>query len=222
MTTSRLHRTVGPRLRAATLIALVALLAVAAPALAHPRSDPAGYAWVTPPPGVTSTAPPAQGREVTLDEDLLAQGRADVWTPDLQALVTVIGAPPVTVRLAPLDPATLPEVPDLEVSGNAYEVALDAATRPDAVVTLRPPHLVTTVARWDGERWHLTEVTLGPDGEVRASWDGPGPYVAAASRLDGHGSSLGALVHDPLRATLAALGLIGVSIGLDRRRRAEP
>ncbi len=198
---------------------MVSALGAARPAFAHPRTDPADYAWVTPPPGVTSTLPPAQGREVTLGEDLLAQGRADVWTPDLQALVTVTGAAPVSVRLVPLDPAILPELPELHPSGNAYEVDLEGELA-EAVVTLRPPHVVTTVERWDGARWQPIPVTPGAGGEVQIPWDGPGPYVAAAARLDGHGSTLGAVFHDPLRVGLAFLGLVGVGVGLDRRRRA--
>lgn len=201
------------------LVVAAAIVLSGAPADAHPATDPASYAWVSPPPGVTTSGPPAQGREATLDADLLAQGRADVWTPDLQALVTVEGSAPVTVLLEPRDPAALPPLPGLEASGNAYEVRVDGDVQ-EAAVFLRPPHEVDTMARWDGTDWTLTPVAPGPNGEVWAAVPtGPATYVAAAPRLDGHSSALAAFVHDPVRVAMATVGLVAGAIGVHRLRR---
>lgn len=70
---------------------------------------------------------------------MLGPGRADVWTPDLQALVSVEAPRPVSVALTPRDPSRLPALPGLAASGNAYEVVLDGAVD-TATVVLRPPH----------------------------------------------------------------------------------
>ncbi len=198
-----------------------AMLLPATPAGAHPATDPVSYAWVSPPPGVATSGPPAQGRRVTLDTDLLGQGRADVWTPDLQALVTIEGSAPVTVQLDPRDPGALPPLPGLAASGNAYEVRVDGDVQ-EAVVLLRPPHQVDTMARWDGTDWTLTTVSPGPNGEVWASLPtGTATYVAAAPRLDGHTSAVAAFVHDPLRVAVATAGLVAGVIGVQRLRRTR-
>ena len=199
------------------LLAGTALLVLlpAVPATAHPGPGPSTYAWVDPPAGIEGGGA-AQARRVTVGEDLLAKGRADVWTPDLQALVTLAAAPPVAVEVVPRDPTAWPSPDGLEVSGNAYEVHLDGEVD-DAVTVLRPPHLVTHVARWDGAAWDVDEAVPGAEGEVRVPWDGPGPYVAAARRLDGHGSALGAVVHDRWRVLLLAGGVGGLVLGLRRR-----
>lgn len=212
----------GRAVAVAVVVAAASGLVVPA-ALAHAGPGPEEYAWVSPPPGVEA-AVPARGRAVDLDDGLLGTGRADVWTPDLQAVVSLEGTPPVAVALTPHDPTRFPALPGLQASGNAYEVTLDG--RVDAAtVLLRPPHPVTAVARLDGQAWTVVPAVPGPDGEVRVPWDGPGPYVAAAARLDGHASALGALVHDPVRLGLFLLGALGLAVGLLRwqhRRRPRP
>lgn len=210
--------------RAATIVALVGGVVVAPPpAAAHPPLSAADYAWVNPPGGVVTTAPPAVGRAVTLDASLVAGGRADVWTPDVQALVSVSTTAPVHVVLEPMDAATFPQVAGLVAAGNAYLIELDGDFS-DAQVVLRPPGPVTTVAVWDGASWQTTDVRTGPGGEVTARWTGPGPYLAATHRLDGHASTIGAIVHDPLRTALAAVGFLALALGVQRRsvKRAPP
>lgn len=203
------------------VVLVAALLATAAvPAIAHVGDDVADYAWVRPPAGVTD-APTAEGRVATIKPDLYLVDRAELWTPERQAVVAVRGGAAVDVAIAPFDPARWPAPPGGEAAGNAYEVEVSGDV--PAEVTLTSPWPISGVARWDGDTWQVAPIA-GND-LATVPWDGPGPYLALAARTDGHTSAVAALVHDPFRATLLALGTTGLLLGLHRRRtgrRAAP
>lgn len=197
------------------------LMAHSSYAAAHVGSAATDYVWVDSPDDASPRGV-AQGRQAVVDAGLFLGGRAEVWTPDLQAIVALPTSSTVAVSLTPEAPSgDVPLPTGRHPSGNAHTVEL-VGQFDGATVVLRPPHMVTDIARWDGTRWVLTLVTPDADGRVAVPWAGAGPYVGAASRLDGHRSGVAALVHDRGSVWLLAVGLFGAVAGVVRRGRRQP
>lgn len=147
----------------------VALLLAMPPSVAAAHTGPlAGYRWVAPPPGVGADNRPPLDRHVDLPAAHDRLFATEVWTGDLQAVLSLpeVMLPEreraaVSVSITAVDPAELPPPPVGHFAdGNAYRLELDDAGTPiDRIdpagrLTLTVPHRATTVlfspdrARW--------------------------------------------------------------------------
>jgi hypothetical protein len=156
-------------------VVLTALLPFSAPAAASRLADGAtidpDYSWVTPPPdlGRTNIIPIPTTVVLTREHPLITVATSDrqmVLRVDRDSLPDV----PVVVTVTPLDPATLPHLPeDREPVGNAYRV--DSTTLDHDPVTLAAagvlvaPSSAGATYGLDGATW----TRVGTDGRVQAS-----------------------------------------------------
>ena len=130
------------------------------------------------------------------------------------------------MALEPVGTAALPPPPDgLLPNGNAYRLTYDvqASGGASASLSLSPPFDTVTVLRLDpGDRWTDLGVDPRSDGLVVAPAASGVLLLPVTDRTDGHGSTLGALVHDPARAALLGVGLVFLAVGAVRavRRRS--
>ena len=153
------------------------LLVGAVEASAH-EEGPSPYRWVSPPSGNHESPPevavsrhdlgqPSSASSATMTDGQLELGLA------AGALPPRAGERAITLRLVPLDPATLPRVPAGSVAeGNAYliEAAYADSGSPltqlamPAVLTLVAPSSATRLLRLSGSAWTLVPtVTLGEE-----------------------------------------------------------
>ena len=208
-------------LRVVWIVAL--LLAVPSAVLAHP--DPlAPYRWVNPPTEVAAgnVAPLARTAEVPSQRDHLAA--TEVWTGDLQAVLSLpdmklptSDRATVTVSLSPTDAATLGRLPSpLSADGNAYAVTVIDGDAPAELatpgrVTLAVPHAATAVLySSDGAAWTVVASTSTSPNQVEATFDRSGYYLAAIDHPLTGGARSGGGVSRPLVATLVALPVLAL------------
>jgi MYXO-CTERM domain-containing protein len=184
-------------MRRGWVVALLAAWSVPATSLAH--SPDATYRWVG-----DDEAP--GGRRAELGGDVTS-----VWTPDLQAVLSLPGADGVDVELQPRAATDLPE--GLHPDGNAYEIRGAG----DGVLELAVPHEATgAVYSADGRRWTPVPFETSA-GEVTVDVGGDGLYLAVTDhdvRATSTGRTPPALVAGPPLVLLALLAV--------RRRRREP
>lgn len=170
----------------------------------HPLFDgigtPAPYKWVNPPPEFVAgnQKPESAVHDVVLGAK--GSDAASIATPDGQAAVVIKegtfapkkGETVVTVRIDPLDPATIGSVPrGLRYDGNAYRYiaaykksGVEAAPTTSATVVLQFPLVSTTLLRRDGDAW--TDLKANPVSvslQIFAQSDKLGTFVAAGPPL---------------------------------------
>ncbi|MBW3663719.1 MAG: hypothetical protein KY469_11520 [Actinobacteria bacterium] len=219
----------GPVATAASLAMTIAATLVLSivPAEGHLPSAADAYRWVDPPSGIAPTSP-AEARRAQVPAEVFAAGRADVWTPDLQAIValgaTATGGGAAHVSLSPIAPARLPALPaSLVPNGNAYRVEVSTPGWRPAGVELRLATPFPAASMWslEGGRWIELDGSTGPD-RVSAPVGGTGVFLAGAVRTDGHDSWWARISHDPLRPALLTAALMSALLGGRRRRSAHP
>lgn len=226
------------RARAALIAAAVVVGAAGAssPAGAHPGSL-VPYRWVNPPPEASATNEPPMGREAELPADGERLLATEVWTGDLQAVVSMPDEPlparprtGVAFAITPLDHGALGRLPAGRFGvGNAYRFELrdggvdvgqlDAPGR----VILAVPHPATTVLfSDDGSEWQALDTSAGTPFEVDAPFARPGYYLAAGDHPLGpaHPTPPPA-VRLPVVAALVTLPLAVVAVLLRRRVPAD-
>ena len=214
----------------AALVAVVVALLLAVPAVAHAHAPLAPYRWVTPPTEVAAgnVAPLDRRVEVPAAHDRLPA--TEVWTGDLQAVVSFADTPlpardrtSVAVALRPVDAAALGALPSsFAADGNAYEISVRDGDIPMASLptagrlVLALPNVATAVLySADGATWTTVLPSSSAPDQVEVAFARPGYYLAATDHpLGGGGASsargplVAALVALPL-ALLAALLLLG-------------
>lgn len=147
-------------------------------AAAHP--DPsASYRWLEPPAGAEIREPPL-ARRVEVPADIDSVPAVEVWTGDLQAVVSLpeVRLPErpdrdgISIAITPRRPDSVGELPGgWFADGNAYEVIVTdggfplAAIEPPGELLLAVPHETATVLH------------AGPD---RASWERVDAHVVGA------------------------------------------
>ena len=162
---------------------------------------PAPYKWVNPPPDY---APGNMKPEsATHDLVLTASGSvaASVATPDGQAAIVLKeasfaarkGETAITIRIDPLDPATLGRPPrGLRYDGNAYRYiaaykksGVETELTKPATVVLQFPIVSTKLLRRDGDVW--TDLKANPVSvslQIFANTDKLGAFAAAGPPLN--------------------------------------
>ena len=185
--------------RAATVLVLLALVAaLSVPIDAHAHETAGDYRWVG-----DAVAP--EGRRAEVSQQVAA-----VWTPDLQAVLSVPAADGFVVELQPVVAGDLPD--GLHADGNAYAVTGAGV----ASLELAVPHDATgALYSSDGTGWTAIRFEPGA-GAVVVPVDGDGLYVAVTDH-DVRGRSGGAPA-----ALLAGPPLLLLALLAVKRRRSEP
>jgi hypothetical protein len=203
------------------MAALVGALLVAVPSVAAAHTGPlAGYRWVAPPPEVAKENQPPLDRRADLPASHDRMLATEVWTGDLQAVLSLPEIPlverqrvSVAISITAVDPAALPALPDGKFAdGNAYRLDLeDAGTPIDRLapagrLTLTVPHPAATVLFLvDGAGWSVVAVKP-TDREVEVRLERPGTFLAAADH------SLGSSGSEPAGSKLALLLAVPVVV----------
>lgn len=208
----------SPRGLAVAALAFVAPLGVTLGVRAHPVDDGSTYRWVDPPHSrLTDNVRPA-GRVATLPPGSPVQA---FWTPDLQLTLTWskggVGDDGVTFDVQPIDPATLPELPDgFSTNGNAYRVALSPRDRlGGGVVHLAVPTAPAGVFHSrEGGAWRKLPPADGDEGQATAALDRGGFVVAASSHRDKPPGI-------PIVAIAGVLAAAGLAVEVIRRSRSR-
>lgn len=223
-------------LAAAAAYAVLALIAFGPGGLpVRPLYDglapPQVYRWVTPPEELAhQNVPPEPGAgEVALEADGSVPGQLS--TDDGQARLVLPqgvfpseeGATAVSLRLTPLDPATLAPPPEgVEFAGNAYRAdatyvpsGAPAVPQRNANIVLRYPTVASSLLRFTGSGWtEVPDPRDVPAGlQLFANIQEMGVYVAAGKPAQEDRSTLVFILS-------AAAGVLALGLGLWVRRRS--
>ncbi|MDQ6928811.1 MAG: hypothetical protein M3159_09180 [Actinomycetota bacterium] len=179
------------------------------------------YQWVNPPKAFATgnVKPHPNGAQVALGPN--GNTLAGAGSTDGQIVLNLPEAslpphPPddhVTVRLTPIDPATLAKAPSgLRPNGNAYQVeflyepsaaSINALTKPGNVILTVPEPAQGLLFSLDGQAWQkLESQNVGGVGTVGGPFTQAGYYVGATSSFTappssgggGGGSNIGSIV----------------------------
>lgn len=148
-------------------------------------------------------------------------GPGEVWTGDLQAVVSVADGP-TTVAITPHDARDLGPLPDgLFADGNAYEVVLGTDVAGELVLAV--PHSATGLALSpDGETWDVVSVRTPEPLRVSVELTGSGWYLAVAEHEMGPADGGVPLDGAAVAVVLGAPLLLATLLVLARRRRVGP
>jgi hypothetical protein len=238
-------RPLGAGLAAAALYVLVALVT---PQLSgrplRPLFDgfapPAPYAWVNPPPEFArdNRKPAEASQDVALGPE--GSVASNATTADGQAIAGLdSGSVPVhpsdtsvTVRVTPLDPATLERLPaGQRAEGNAYQVTfayrpsgqpVSALAKPGtiALTAAAPPSALLFSA--DGKAWQdIGARPFGDGNGLFAPLTAPGYYVAVSHNPARTGAGGGAAVKAAVAGGVGVVLLAVLVVVLAGRRRAN-
>jgi hypothetical protein len=185
---------------------------------------------------VATTNQPPLGRSIALPATSDALLPTDVWTGDLQAVLSLPATPlphrdrrAVDVRIAALDPASLARTPGrLRADGNAYEVRLADGDAPiGALATGGQVILAVPVAGRsmlysnDGTSWTSLVADASMPGQLTAPFAGSGYYVAASDIVDDRVASAAGVPLFATAVTVAAPAVLLVVLLDPRRRRVK-
>lgn len=160
------------------------------------EAPPLPYRWVHPPANLPEPNQPPTPGSGTIALTPTGSQSASVLTDDGQAAIILRfgaiaprdGASSVTVRIIPLDPATLPAPPPgMRFDGNAYRMDAVYDTggpitlRTSATPVLRYPKHATVLLRFSGSGWTSLEThVVGGSLQLFGPTDTLGTFVAAA------------------------------------------
>lgn len=190
------------------LVALYAVVAVATHRLdlGAPRplydgfAPPPPYRWVKPPPALAAGNQPPQAADRTIPVTAQGSEAANASTTDAQVIVTLPqGAlaahdadTAVALKLTPLDPATLPALPNgLRSVSNAYQVGMAYQPSQAAVTQVAASAIVALTAASqgdtllyspDGRAWQtIASRPFGATNGLTGPLQGAGYYLVTAS-----------------------------------------
>jgi len=158
---------------------------------------PAPYRWVHPPPELARDNQQPTGGSGQIGLNPSGSGSASILTDDAQAGVIFPhdavapqpGVTSATVKIAPVDPATVAPPPrGYAFDGNAYRVEAaysngrPVALRRSVTPVLRYPRHATVLLRWNGGRWTMLDTKRVQAAlQIFAASDQLGVFVAARS-----------------------------------------
>ena len=199
---------------------------------AHGASGP--YRWVQPPPDAIRGNVVPGGRDTPLLLGPNGDAPTAVWTPDLQAVLSLpsgafapeVGSAGVAASMQPIAPSRAPPLAAGQAAdGNAHRVTLssggvEAALRTPAALVLTVPRQPARAVLWsvDGSRWRVARSRPAQEGHVEVEVVASGIYLA----VDDLTSDGGPLVTLRRGIAINALGVGGVLClrWWRRRRRA--
>ncbi len=195
----------------------------------------APYRWVRPPASHFGRNEAPLSGTGTIQISATGSEAVSLATDDGQAALIVFkdavdprrGEAVAEVAFTPLDPDSVaPPLPGRRFDGNAYRIEGAYRTshaavvlRKSATVVLRYPSEATELWRYDGTQWTVVRKEAGvvdASLQIYASTDQLGIFVAAAPP-GGSRPALGGWAYG-----LAALGLVGVVVGILLSRRPRP
>jgi hypothetical protein len=219
--------------RVAAIALCAGVLVLATPRSATAHNEPlAPYRWVNPPPQVAAgnVAPIGCNTVAAATPDAVVA--SDVWTGDLQAVLSFANAPlphrsrdSITVAITPVDAATLGPLPSgLTADGNALHITTtdgdtDLGTLdPPAKLILFVPHQTDLVVfAPDGSRWTTLSARSVAVTDTSTDYQRSGYYLAVANH-----PLVAVATSAPRGAVIAIVVLLPVALGvlllLTRRR----
>jgi len=199
------------------------------------EAPPLPYRWVHPPANLPEPNQPPTPGSGTIALTPAGSQSASVLTDDGQAALILrfgaiaphAGASSVTVRITPLDPATVSAPPSgLRFDGNAYRMEATYNTGdPIALLTsvtpvLRYPKHATMLLRFSSARWTSLEThVVGGSLQLFGPSDRLGVFVAATPPTPAPGPWA---TYAPVAAAAAGVLATLAALILLRRRRPSP
>jgi hypothetical protein len=199
------------------------------------EAPPLPYRWVHPPANLPEPNQPPTPGSGTIALTPAGSQSASVLTDDGQAALILrfgaiaphAGASSVTVRITPLDPATVSAPPSgLRFDGNAYRMEATyntgdpIALRAPVTPVLRYPKHATMLLRFSGARWTSLEThVVGGSLQLFGPSDRLGVFVAAAPPTP---APVPWATYAPVAAAAAGVLATLAALILLRRRRPLP